>query len=68
MCLCTEHDNIVKWSPARNAVIVCCLLQGSYGIVKLAYNEEDDTHYVSTSLHSSPESNYTYIGSGMGRL
>ena len=21
--------------------------QGSYGIVKLAYNEEDDTHYVS---------------------
>lgn len=23
------------------------LFQGSYGIVKLAYNEEDDTHYVS---------------------
>lgn len=24
------------------------LFQGSYGIVKLAYNEEDETHYVST--------------------
>ena len=23
--------------------------QGSYGIVKLAYNQEDDTNYVSTS-------------------
>jgi len=22
-------------------------LQGSYGVVKLAYNQEDDTHYVS---------------------
>lgn len=25
--------------------------QGSYGIVKLAYNEEDDTHYVSKHFH-----------------
>jgi hypothetical protein len=24
-------------------------LQGSYGIVKLAYSEEDDMHYVSIS-------------------
>ena len=23
------------------------ITQGSYGIVKLAYNEEDETHYVS---------------------
>jgi hypothetical protein len=32
----------------NSAVTVRYLLQGSYGIVKLAYNEEDDTHYVST--------------------
>lgn len=25
-------------------------LQGSYGIVKLAYNETDDTHYVSDNF------------------
>jgi hypothetical protein len=28
-------------------------LQGSYGMVKLAYNEEDDTHYVSISTMES---------------
>lgn len=29
---------------------MCCsvfVLQGSYGVVKLAYNEDDDKHYVS---------------------
>jgi len=26
---------------------VLCNVQGSYGVVKLAYNQEDDTHYVS---------------------
>ena len=25
--------------------------QGSYGIVKLAYNQEDDTHYVGRNLY-----------------
>lgn len=32
-----------------NNAVTLCLFQGSYGIVKLAYNEEDDTHYVRTS-------------------
>ena len=32
-------------------IIVCLgLFQGSYGIVKLAYNEENDVHYVSPTL------------------
>ncbi len=26
--------------------------KGSYGVVKLAYNEEDDVHYVSRNLFS----------------
>jgi hypothetical protein len=37
-CLFRERDK----SPLK-----LVLFQGSYGIVKLAYNEEDDTHYVS---------------------
>lgn len=27
---------------------ISSIFQGSYGIVKLAYNEQDDVHYVST--------------------
>ena len=27
-------------------VLLCCSLQGSYGVVKLAYNEDDNTYYV----------------------
>lgn len=30
-----------------NGVSVFVVLQGSYGVVKLAYNEDDDKHYVS---------------------
>lgn len=31
--------------------IFVAVLQGSYGVVKLAYNEDDDKHYVSQSNH-----------------
>lgn len=31
--------------------VFVALLQGSYGVVKLAYNEDDDKHYVSQSHH-----------------
>jgi len=41
--------NVDNPSPPYKNIIVFYLLQGSYGIVKLAYNEEDDTHYVSIS-------------------
>lgn len=35
-------------------VTVCVfLLQGSYGVVKLAYNEDDNTYYVSPSGHNA---------------
>ena len=35
-------------------------MQGSYGMVKLAYNEEDDTHYVSIS---TTEIKFTFLES-----
>ena len=40
-------------SKSNNIYLECppycyVFFQGSYGIVKLAYNEEDDVHYVST--------------------
>uniref|UniRef100_A0A3B5AH55 non-specific serine/threonine protein kinase n=1 Tax=Stegastes partitus TaxID=144197 RepID=A0A3B5AH55_9TELE len=34
-------------SQVRTLVVVVVALQGSYGVVKLAYNEDDDKHYVS---------------------
>lgn len=37
ICIYTCFDLIFPFS----------FLQGSYGIVKLAYNEQDDVHYVS---------------------
>ena len=41
--------NVDNPPSVHNIIIVFYLLQGSYGIVKLAYNEEDDTHYVRIS-------------------
>lgn len=41
--LCTSR------STYKNLFVV--VLQGSYGVVKLAYNEDDDKHYVSQSNH-----------------
>lgn len=32
-------------------VDVLAVLQGSYGVVKLAYNEDDEKHYVSWWAH-----------------
>jgi hypothetical protein len=52
--------NVDNPSPPHNSIIVFYLLQGSYGIVKLAYNEEDDTHYVSIS---TTETKFTYLES-----
>lgn len=31
---------------------MCLFIQGSYGVVKLAYNENDNTYYVSTPIAS----------------
>jgi hypothetical protein len=50
--------------PLHN-IIVFYLLQGSYGIVKLAYNEEDDTHYVSIS---TTETKFTYSESDFMKI
>lgn len=33
----------------------CAPLQGSYGVVKLAYNEDDNTYYVSCARPLSPQ-------------
>ena len=45
-------------SESRATIIIihlCIYSQGSYGIVKLAYNEEDETHYVSKKHFNEAE-------------
>lgn len=53
------HNNYHKfciWCSCRVFVLV---LQGSYGVVKLAYNEDDDKHYV--SLCCCPASQQLFV-------
>lgn len=43
-------DNVLLWTRRftyGNEYLFFVVLQGSYGVVKLAYNEDDDKHYVS---------------------
>lgn len=43
-------DNVLLWTRGLtygNESLFLVVLQGSYGVVKLAYNEDDDKHYVS---------------------
>lgn len=37
--------------PGLTTASLFCVLQGSYGVVKLAYNEDDDKHYVSRQTY-----------------
>ena len=37
-------------SAVHNIIHQSLFFQGSYGIVKLAYNKEDESHYVSRSF------------------
>lgn len=54
ICVVRRQDITGERFPAHKSVTVSYLLQGSYGIVKLAYNEEDDTRYVSTYACRGP--------------
>lgn len=54
---------------------MCLFIQGSYGVVKLAYNENDNTYYVSTpiaskekplSQHSAPSTQFPALSSNRG--
>lgn len=42
-----SHNNNTNKEGLDNKCVP--LLQGSYGVVKLAYNEDDDKYYVSRS-------------------
>lgn len=43
-----------RQGKAAELTAICFYFQGSYGVVKLAYNKDDDKYYVSVSLlHSS---------------
>uniref|UniRef100_A0A8C7E933 non-specific serine/threonine protein kinase n=1 Tax=Nothoprocta perdicaria TaxID=30464 RepID=A0A8C7E933_NOTPE len=50
----TIESNRVSISDAEvglfSLTVACAPSQGSYGVVKLAYNEDDDKHYVSVTL------------------
>ncbi len=49
-CVCIEIWSIYKFSSWLTHFVF--LIKGSYGVVKLAYNEDDNTYYVSDATHS----------------